>query len=181
MPRRPPTAHARRCAGRTPPRRRFLRRRGVCRYKEDYRGLQRGLQRGDYKGEGKSQCSVAEIRIRGDREESNRQPYQVVWTVQAFAVEQQGVTRAHGVFALAVPVDHDALEHVEHFSPGVLKEGERFALVSKRHKDRLEPFVLASQGAQELVAVTDPRAASYDDRPVPGLGVGGFTAIVGAA
>lgn len=64
------------------------------------------------------------VLLGGYREETDGQLQQLQRTVRAFAIEQERVSGFHGVFVLAVAVDHFAGEHVDEFSARVLEERE---------------------------------------------------------
>jgi hypothetical protein len=60
----------------------------------------------------------------GHRKETDGQLQQLERTVGPFAIEQERISGFHGVFVLAVAVDHLAGEHVDELRARVLEERE---------------------------------------------------------
>ena len=104
-----------------------------------------------------------------------------MWSMHRFAVEQQRIPGSQGVLGIPVPVHHDPFEHVEHLGTGMLELRKDLAGFGQRDQHRLQALMCTSQGAEQLVVVSDTSTAPDNFGTPTAFGVDGLVARVGAA
>src|SRR3990172_5259807 len=111
-------------------------------------------------------------RVRGDREEADRELDQVFGAVRRVAVEEQRIARLEAIRRAVVLILHDAFQHVEELAARVLEGGKDGRGLFDGDEIRLDRDALVHRMAQELVLMAVARAAPLDGEPLAGLDEG---------